>query len=64
MTFYSIMITNDSINAQMNLFPLKNLIAITIVFHISYQYAILSEIILNMTLRDSHYDRLLRYFIP
>ena len=53
-----------SINAQMNLFALKKLIAKTIVFHISYQYAIMSEIILNITIHGTNYNRLLRHFIP
>ena len=39
-------------------------IAITIEFHISCQYAILSEIISNITLHDSNYNRILRHFVP
>ena len=52
-----------SINAQMILFAFQKLIAITIVFHISYQCAILSEITLNI-IDGSKYNRLLRHFIP
>ena len=53
-----------SINAQIILFGLQKLIAITIVVHVSYQNAIMSEIILKITLHGSNYNRLLRHFIP
>ena len=53
-----------SINAQMILFALQKLIKIKIVFHISYQCAILSEITLNIILQSSNYITLLRHFIP
>ena len=53
-----------NINAQINLFALHNLIAITIVFHISYHCAIMSQITLNITIHGSNYHKLLRHFIP
>ena len=53
-----------NIKALIIFFPLLKLIAITIVFHISYQCAIMSEITLNMTLHGSCSIRLLRHFIP
>ena len=40
-TFYSIVIAHDNFIAQIILFALKKLITITIVFHISYQCAIM-----------------------
>ena len=39
-----------SINAQIIIFPVQKLIAITIVFHISSQFAMMTEITLNITL--------------
>ena len=42
-----------NINAQLIFVSVKKLIAITIVFHISYQCAIMSEITLNITLHGS-----------
>ena len=46
------------INAQIIFFALQTLIAITIAFHILYQCAIMSEIILNITLHGSNCTRL------
>ena len=53
-----------NINAQIILFPLKKLIAITIIFHISYQCAIMLDITLRIILQRSNYNRLLRHYIP
>ena len=53
-----------NINAQIIFFSVKKLIAITIVFHISCQCAILSAITLNIAVNGSNYNRLLRHFIP
>ena len=64
MTFYSIMISNDKHQCTNHFFGLQKLIAITIVVHVSYQNAIMSEIILKITLHGSNYNRLLRHFIP
>ena len=51
-----------NINAQI-IFSQK-LIATTILFHKSYQCAIMSEINFNITLHGSNCNRLLRHFIP
>ena len=51
-------------NAQIIFFALQKLIAITIVFHIAYQYTIMSEMTLNITLHGSNYNRLQRHVIP
>ena len=53
-----------NINAQIIFFALQKLIAITIEFHLSYEWAIMSEITLNITLHVSNCNRLLRHFIP
>ena len=61
-----------NMNAQIIFIPLQKLIAITIVFHISYQCAIMSEITFNITLQGPNCDgklqcsnrnRLRRHFI-
>ena len=44
-------------------FPFQKLIAITIVFHKSYQYAIMSEMTLNISSHRSCWNRLIRYSI-
>ena len=43
-------------NAQIILFALEKLIAITIEFHIAYQCAIISEMSLIRTLHGSNYN--------
>ena len=53
-----------NINVQIIFFALQKSNAVTIVFHISNQCAIMSEIILNIILHGSNYNRLLRHFIP
>ena len=58
---YKLLVIN--MNTKIIFFVLHKLIAITIVYHISYQSAIMSEIALNITLRGSTCNRLLRQFI-
>ena len=53
-----------NINAQIIFFPVQKLIAITIVYHIWYQCALMSEITLNITLHCSNCNRLLRHIVP
>ena len=52
-----------NINAQIIFFSVKKSIAITILFHMSFQCTIMPEITLNITIHGSNYNRLQRYFI-
>ena len=60
-TLYSVMIVYDK--DQCTNHALQKIIAITIVFQILYQCAILSEIALNITLRGCNCNTLSRHFI-
>ena len=53
-----------SINSRIIFFALHKLIAITIVFHKSYQCDNMSEITVKISLHGCDYNRLLRHFIP
>ena len=53
-----------NINAQIIFFYVKkSSIAITILFHMSYQCAIMPVITLNITIHGSNYNGLQRHFI-
>ena len=53
-----------NLNAQIIFFPVQKPMAITIVFHISFQCAILSEIPINIPSHGSNCNRFIRHFIP
>ena len=55
---------DDEHHCTNHFFALQKVIANSIVYHISYKCAIMSEITLNITLQGSCSIRLLRLFIP
>ena len=58
------MIAYDKHQCTFIFFKVKKLIAITIVYHISYQCAIMSEITLNIKIHGSNYNKLQSHFLP
>ena len=58
------LISDDKKQCIIIFFALQKLIAVIFVFHISQQYAIISEITLNVSLHRSNCTKLLTHFIP
>ena len=58
------MTANDKHQCTNHFLCIAAIIRIKIVFHISYQCDIMSEITSNIILQGYNYNRLLKYFIP